>query len=81
MEIFVDLGDLIDVEAEAERKKQELAKLDGLIAAKRKKLENQNFVDRAPAAVVQGERDSLADLESQHAAAAAFLERLGGQGG
>ena len=31
-----------------------MAKLDGLIAAKRKKLENQNFVDRAPAAVVAG---------------------------
>ena len=80
MEIFVDLSNLIDVEAERERKEQEMAKLDGLIAAKRKKLENKKFVDRAPAAVVQGERDSLADLESQHAAAAAFLERLGGQG-
>ena len=76
MEIFVDLADLIDVAAERQRKQQELAKLDGLIAAKRKKLENKNFVDRAPAAVVQGERDSLADLESQRAAVAAFLERL-----
>ena len=81
MEIFVDLSNLIDVEAEAERKKQEVAKLDGMIAAKRKKLENKNFVDRAPPAVVQGERDSLADMESQHAAATAFLQRLGGQGG
>ena len=77
MEIFVDLADLIDVEAERQRKTQEMAKLDGLIAAKRKKLENKNFVDRAPAAVVQGERDSLADLESQLAAVAAFLERSG----
>ncbi len=76
MEIFVDLSDLIDVAAERQRKEQDLAKLDGLIAAKRKKLENKSFVDRAPPAVVQGERDGLADLESQRAAVAAFLERL-----
>jgi valyl-tRNA synthetase len=76
MEVFVDLADLIDVPAEIERKKQEIAKLDGLVTGKRKKLENKNFVDRAPAAVVQGERDSLKDLEEQLAAAKAVLERL-----
>ena len=80
MEIFVDLSDLIDVAAERQRKEQDLAKLDGLIAAKRKKLENQGFVDRAPAAVVQGERDSLKDLEDQRTAVAAFLQRLAAAG-
>jgi valyl-tRNA synthetase len=80
MEIFVDLSDLIDVAAERQRKQQDLAKLDGLIAAKRKKLENKSFVDRAPAAVVQGERDSLKDLEDQRTAVAAFLHRLAGAG-
>ena len=39
--------DLIDVGAERKRKEEEKAKLDGLIAAKRKKLENKNFVNRA----------------------------------
>ena len=58
-----------------------MAKLDGLIAAKRKKLENKSFVDRAPAAVVQGERDSLADLESQRAAAAASSSDWAAQAG
>ncbi len=48
MEVFVDLADLIDVGAEVERKKQEIVRLEGLIAAKRKKLENANFVERAP---------------------------------
>ncbi len=81
MEIFVDLSDLIDVAAERKRKEEDLAKLDGLIAAKRKKLENKSFVDRAPAAVVQGERDSLKDLEDRRAAVAAFLERLAVAGG
>ena len=76
VEVFVDLANLIDVAAELERKQQELAKLDGFIAAKRKKLENQSFIDRAPAAVVQGERQSLKDLEEQRAAMAAVIERL-----
>ena len=55
--------------AEVERKQQEMVRLEGLIAAKRKKLENANFVERAPAAVVEGERAALKDLEDQHAAA------------
>jgi valyl-tRNA synthetase len=76
MEVFVDLAELIDVGAEIERKTQEEAKLDGFIVAKRKKLENKSFVDRAPAAVVQGERDSLRDLEEQLAAVRAVLEKL-----
>ena len=78
MEVFVDLADLIDVGAEVERKKQELVRLDGLITAKRKKLENAAFVQRAPAAVVQGERAALKDLEDQYAAARAVVERLKG---
>jgi valyl-tRNA synthetase len=76
MEVFVDLADLIDVGAEVERKRQEAVRLEGLIAAKQKKLENENFVQRAPAAVVQGERAALKDLEDQLAAARAVIERL-----
>jgi valyl-tRNA synthetase len=76
MEIFVDLADLIDVGAEVQRKTQEVVRLGGLIAAKQKKLENENFVQRAPAAVVDGERAALRDLEAQLAAANAVIERL-----
>ena len=49
-------------------------KLDGFIAAKRKKLENEAFVERAPAAVIQGERASLKDLEDQQAAVAGAVQ-------
>jgi valyl-tRNA synthetase len=76
MEVFVDLAELIDVGAEVERKRQEAVRLEGLIEAKRKKLENANFVQRAPAAVVQGERAALKDLEDQLAAAQAVIERM-----
>jgi valyl-tRNA synthetase len=76
MEVFVDLAELIDVEAEITRKKQELEKLAGFIAAKQKKLENKNFVDRAPADVVLKERESLSELQKQHEATIKSLEEL-----
>ncbi len=76
VEIFVDLADLIDVEAEIGRKEKERDKLDGLIAAKQKKLSNENFTSRAPAEVVEQERANLKELEEQHAATVAVLERL-----
>ena len=76
MEVFVDLADLIDVPAEIARKKQEVEKLVGFIAAKEKKLTNASFVERAPADVVQKERDSLKELQDQLAAAQEVLERL-----
>jgi len=76
IEVFVDLAGLIDVEAEVARKKQELEKLEKLVVGKKKKLENRNFIERAPEPVVQKERDSLAELEEQHAATAAVLQNL-----
>ncbi|MGA2257904.1 MAG: class I tRNA ligase family protein, partial [Thermoguttaceae bacterium] len=78
MEVFVDLADLIDVGAEVARNEQEKVRLEGLITAKRKKLENANFVQRAPTAVVQAERAALKDLEDQLAAVMAVIERLKG---
>jgi valyl-tRNA synthetase len=80
MDVYVDLAELIDVPAEIARKKQEVEKLTGFIASKEKKLTNANFVDRAPADVVQKERDSLQELQDQLAAAKEVLERLGAMG-
>jgi len=76
VEVFVDLADLIDVGAERARKQDEVAKLEKLIEGKKGKLSNASFVERAPAAVVQKERDALADLEAQLAAARALLKTL-----
>ena len=76
MEVYVDLADLIDVEAELARKKDELAKLEGMVAAKQKKLSNESFVQRAPADVVQKERDGLKELEDRRDAAAAVIASL-----
>lgn len=72
----LDLAELIDLPAEIARKKQEVEKLVGFIAAKEKKLTNETFVSRAPAEVVQKERDSLKDLQDQLAAAREVLDQL-----
>jgi valyl-tRNA synthetase len=76
LDVYVDLADLIDVPAEIARKKQEIDKLTGFIAAKEKKLSNETFVQRAPADVVQKERDSLKDLQDQMATAQDVVNRL-----
>ena len=76
IEVYVDLADLIDVAAEIVRKREELTRLESMVASKGKKLTNANFIERAPAEVVQKERDGLKDLQDQQAATAAVLERL-----
>jgi len=67
-EVFVDLRGLIDVGAEIERNEKEAERIAGQIEAKQKKLANENFVFRAPAEVVQKERESLEQLQSRLAA-------------
>jgi valyl-tRNA synthetase len=80
IEVFVDLAGLIDLEAEVAKTKQRIEKREGRITPKRQKLENANFVRRAPGAVVQQERDSLAELLEMQAkdiaALAAMEDRL-----
>lgn len=65
LKILVDLAGLIDVDAEKARLQKQQDRLNGLIAGKKKKLANENFVGRAPAEVVQRERDALAQLQEQ----------------
>jgi valyl-tRNA synthetase len=64
-EIYVDLHHFIDVEKETARLTKEADKLEKLIEGKKKKLENANFVANAPADVVQKERDSLSEWQTQ----------------
>ncbi|MBC8412195.1 class I tRNA ligase family protein, partial [bacterium] len=53
MEIFVPLEGLVDVEAEIARLSKDLKKVEADIQFVEKKLANKNFVDKAPAAVLE----------------------------
>ncbi|HET7469252.1 MAG TPA: valine--tRNA ligase, partial [Gemmatimonadales bacterium] len=57
--VFVPLGDAIDVGRECSRLGAESDRLAGLVASQEKKLGNQQFVSRAPADVVEREREKL----------------------
>ncbi|MCI5836447.1 MAG: valine--tRNA ligase [Veillonellaceae bacterium] len=59
-EIYLGLADLLDVAKETERITKEETKLNQEIQRLEKKLANEGFVAKAPAAVVAGERDKLA---------------------
>ena len=64
MEVLIPLADLIDKAAELARLDKETGKLHAEIERAEKKLSNPGFVDKAPAAVVQKERDKLDDNRS-----------------
>lgn len=58
--IYMPLADIIDFEAEKKRLGTELEKVNGEIARLEGKLSNESFTSRAPAAVVDAEREKLA---------------------
>jgi valyl-tRNA synthetase len=76
MEVTVDLGKFINVEAEISRNEKLLENLIRQVASKQAKLSNENFVKRAPAPVVEKERAGLAELQQQQDSVATVLERL-----
>ncbi|MCG8422483.1 MAG: valine--tRNA ligase [Proteobacteria bacterium] len=76
IEVIVPLAGLIDVDAERTRIAKEIAKTDKEIAFISKKLDNEKFVARAPADVVEKERARLTDEETRKARLTEALEAL-----
>ncbi len=76
VEIYVDLKDFIDVEAETARLEKRADQLAKTIAGKEKKLSTPNFVDKAPPNVVQGVRDSLVEDQAELESVKESLKRL-----
>lgn len=68
----------IDVAAEQARIAKEIARLEGEVAKARAKLDNEGFVARAPAAVVEQERQRIADFSATVVRLKDQAARLGG---
>ena len=64
-QIFVPLTELVNVDDELEKMEKEEKRLEDEVARCEKKLANKGFVDHAPEAVVNKEKEKKADYESQ----------------
>jgi valyl-tRNA synthetase len=56
MEVYLPLGDVIDLGAELDRLKREREKVESQVRVSERKLENRDFLEKAPAEVVERER-------------------------
>ena len=74
--VLLPLADIIDTEKEKARLSAELTKLEEDIRRAEAKLSNENFVSRAPAAVVNGERAKLQKLKENQKGVADALQKL-----
>ena len=75
--MFMPMAELVDLEKERERIRKELANAEKQLAGQEAKLANQNFVTRAPEAVVNTEREKKAKLEALIENLKISLENLG----
>jgi valyl-tRNA synthetase len=78
VEAYLPLAGMVDLEREQARLNKELEAVEGDIARAQGLLENERFVAKAPAEVVEKERAKLAAAEERKAALAARLEMLAG---
>ena len=65
MKVLIPMAGLIDKAAELNRLSKAMEKLQGEIKRLQAKLSNENFISRAPAAVVEKEKTKLAAAEQQ----------------
>jgi valyl-tRNA synthetase len=76
LEIYVPLAGLIDVDAERERLTKELARVEQELAGMLRKLENPNFVAKAPPDVVEKDRARVDELKARKAKLQENLTRI-----
>ena len=76
VEIFLPLKGLIDTEKEIARLTKELEKLRKGIAMTEGKLKNEKFLSKAPAEVVQAEREKLSAAQEKISSVESRIEQL-----
>ena len=75
---YIPLADMIDTEKELARLTKEKENILGEIERLNKKLSNEGFVAKAPAAVVEGERNKLAKYQETLAGVENAIAQLPG---
>ena len=76
-EVYVELEGLVDLAAERQRLEKEIKRVGDAIAFTRGKLARPDFTERAPAEIVDKEREKLAEHEALHAKLVASLSWVG----
>ncbi|MCE3014348.1 MAG: valine--tRNA ligase [Pirellula sp.] len=76
MDVFVDLTQFIDVAAEIARNEKLEANLVKQIQGKEGRLANESFVSRAPADIIEKERQALSELVTQLAEVKEAINKL-----
>lgn len=76
IDVYVDLTGFIDVEAEIARNEALASRLLDQIKRKEAKLASPDFVDRAPADIVQRERSSLKELQDNLVSVQSTLQAM-----
>jgi len=74
--LYIPMADMVDFDKELERLEKELAKAEKEISVFEKKLSNQDFISRAPAQVVEGERAKLEKYRAQRESTAQEIEKI-----
>ena len=75
--VHIPLGDLVDFEAERKRLEGELKNVEAEIKRAEGKLNNEGFISRAPAAVVDAERAKLEMYKEKREGVIAAIAKLG----
>ena len=74
--LILPVADIIDLDAEKERLKKQLGKLEDDIKKVNAQLENKNFVERAPEEVIEEKKAQAAEAQNLHAKISAALKQL-----
>ena len=75
-QIYVPLGELVDIEKEKARLTAEIERIEGEIARAQGKLNNPNFVNKAPKKLVEDEQEKVKKYQDMKEKCAAQLAEL-----
>lgn len=76
MEVLIPMSGLIDTAAETQRLSKEIEKRQKELTVSKGKLDNPNFTDKAPEAVVEKERQKVTEIESAISKLEAQLQKI-----